>query len=102
MTNYRVSVFLLLVTTLICANCFSCSKTYGKLLIVKNDAAQADISTTASAPPSVHIAAKQLQMYIQKISSAKLPIAAKPTSAAVHLYVGKSAYTRKLGITADK
>jgi len=48
---------------------------------------------------SIRWAAKELQETIAKISGAKLPVASKPGDG-VTIYVGESAHSRELGITA--
>ncbi|MFC1454318.1 DUF4838 domain-containing protein [Verrucomicrobiota bacterium] len=89
----------------------------GKEFIVKDGKANAEIVTPDKPCSSVKLAATELQAYIKKISGATLPIkpplvkgAAKDKTAPapaqaeqpempVKIYVGKSAYTDKLGIT---
>ncbi len=48
------------------------------------------------------LAARELQTYVEKISGARLKIATKPSAdVPLHVYVGDSPHTRKLGITTD-
>ncbi len=61
-------------------------------IIIKNDAIS-----------PVEIAAEQLQIYIEKISGAKLPINnSVDENIPVKIYVGKSEYTDKLGIDGEQ
>ncbi len=70
--------------------------------IVKNGKTNAEIVIAKDSPRSTHLAAKDLQHYIEKISSAKLKIVTEPSDAVeVKIYVGRSSHTDKLNITAD-
>ena len=51
-----------------------------------------------SAPDSVRYAADELQRYLEKVSGARLPIRTAASPGAC-LYVGESAWTRKLGLS---
>ena len=74
----------------------------GKPAIVKNGRPCADIVISENPPRAVKLAALELQLYIQKISGAVLPVASSPqTNFAFHIYVGKSAWTDKLNIYSE-
>jgi hypothetical protein len=68
--------------------------------IVKEGQAQAEIVIADHPPRMVNLAAEELQTYLRKISGARLAITNAPTrDVAVQIYVGKSPYTDKLGIS---
>ncbi len=67
--------------------------------IVENGRPNAVIVIANEPSRSTRWAAKELQETIEKISGAKLPVAKKPGPGS-NLYVGESAHTRRLGITA--
>ena len=70
-------------------------------MLVENGQARAEIIIAEKPERTVRFAAQDLQTYIQKISGAKLPIATRPTSGVpAQVYVGRSAETDRLGITA--
>ena len=74
----------------------------GKPAIVKNGRPCADIVISENPPRAVKLAALELQLYIQKMSGAVLPVASSPqTNFAFHIYVGKSAWTDKLNIYSE-
>lgn len=80
-------------------------------LIVDNGKPPAEIVIAERPARTVRLAATDLQMYVQKISGARLPIVTVPSDALpnntrpsekiVKLFVGRNSYTDRLGITAD-
>lgn len=96
MTQYRV--------TCLMALCFVevlSSAAKADTFIVENGEPRAEIVVAEKPLRSVHLAAADLQEYVQKMSGARLPIVTQPTGNAAKLYVGRSPHTDKLGITAD-
>lgn len=70
--------------------------------LVENGQPRAEIVIAAEAPRATRLAAAELQTYIAKISGAKLPIGSELSGGApVRIYVGQSAHTEKLGVTAE-
>ncbi len=70
--------------------------------IVENGQPNAEIIIAEDPPRTVHLAARDLQVYLEKITGAKLEIATKPSGQAIKIYVGESAHTKKLGIATDE
>ena len=69
--------------------------------IVKDGEASAEIVLAADAPRSTRFAARDLQVYLEKMTGAKLPVVAKPSGKGlVKLFVGESAGTRALKLSA--
>jgi Domain of unknown function (DUF4838)/Carbohydrate family 9 binding domain-like len=74
---------------------------FGKPLLVKDGQAQAEIILAEKPTRTMRLAAQELQRYVEKISGAKLAIRTAPSGEVpVSAYVGQSAHTEKLGITA--
>ena len=70
--------------------------------LVKDGQPRAEIIIADRPPRTVRLAAHELQTYVKKISGAYLPIATQPSDAThAQIYVGRSAHTDKLKITAD-
>lgn len=69
--------------------------------LVENGQPRAEIVIAERPERSVLLAADDLQTFVQKISGARLPIVTEPSGKAVKLFVGKSAHTDKLGISAQ-
>lgn len=70
--------------------------------LVENGEPRAEIIIAESPQRGTRLAAQELQIYLEKISGAKLNIANQPTAAVpVKIYIGASAHTEKLGITAE-
>lgn len=69
--------------------------------IVENGAPRAEIVIAEKPERSVRLAAADLQEYVRKMTRAHLPIVTEPSGTAVKLFVGRSPYTDKLGITAE-
>lgn len=77
------------------------SSAWATTFIVKDGRPNAEIVIAAHPLRMVKLAALELQHYIEKISGARLPIVADPgTNFPVKIYVGRSAYTDKIGETA--
>ena len=69
--------------------------------IVKDGEAQAEIVLTEDAPRSTRFAARDLQVYLEKMSGAKLAMVPKPSGKGlVKLFVGESSGTRELKLSA--
>jgi tetratricopeptide (TPR) repeat protein len=72
------------------------------ITLVDDGQARAEIIIAESPQRTVRLAAYELQTYVEKISGAKLAIATKPTAGVpVQVYIGRSAHTDRLKITAD-
>jgi hypothetical protein len=70
--------------------------------LVENGQPRAEIIIAADPPRTARLAARELQMYLQKISAAELAIVDQPSAAGlVHIFVGQSSHTEKLGITTE-
>lgn len=68
--------------------------------IVNNGKANAQIVVGADPTRSAHLAAEQLQEVVEKMSGAKLPIAATPAEGdTVNIYIGDAA--KSVGVTAE-
>lgn len=71
-----------------------------KGFIVENGVGNAEIIVSDKPSRSAKLAGSELQKYIKKISGAKLPVLTAPSGKAkVLIYVGKSKFTDKLGVT---
>lgn len=69
--------------------------------LVEDGAARAEIIISDSPTRTQRLAARELQTYLQKISGAQLEISSAPSGDfPVKLYVGASAHTEDLGVTA--
>ena len=66
--------------------------------LVDNGESRAEIIIAEDPPRTVHLAARELQTYVGKITGAKLEIASEPSGQAIKIYVGESEHTKKLGI----
>jgi hypothetical protein len=90
----------LLSFALVCAALAGASQ--GQPALVADGKPQAVIVTAETPARGARIAALELQAGIEKITGVKLPIAATPPAdETVALYVGRSANTDALGVTAD-
>ena len=69
--------------------------------LVENGQANAEIVIAEDPPRTVHLAARDLQVYIEKITGARLPITTERGAQALAVYVGESEHTRRLGIETD-
>lgn len=70
-------------------------------MLVEDGKSRAEIVIAQQPSRSTRLAANELRIYIQKISGAELPIVTQPTDAPVHIFVGRSPHTQKLGITDE-
>ena len=86
----------LLAITLLCP---AMASTAG--FLVENGTPRAEIVIAADPPRTVHLAARDLQVYVDKITGAKLNIVSKPGTQPVRIYVGRSPHTDRLGITDE-
>ncbi len=73
----------------------------GDVVLVENGQPKAEIVIAETPERMVRLAAHELQTYVEKISGAHLPIVTRPTAGATQLFVGRSAHTDKLGVTAE-
>ena len=74
----------------------------GEASIVSYGQARAEIVISDRPPPIVKLAANELATYVEKLSGAALPVVNAPTgNVPVQLYVGKSAHTERLNVSAD-
>lgn len=76
--------------------------TFADLAIVDNGQPRAAIVIAEDPPRLVKLAAEELRTYIKKITGAELPIGTAPDpTLPVTIYVGRSAFTDKQGITDE-
>lgn len=69
--------------------------------LVKDSQPQAEIIIAEQAPRTTRLAAQELQLYIEKIAGARLPIKTEPSAdAPLKVYVGQSPHTQRLNVTA--
>ena len=74
----------------------------GQTAIVEDGQGRADIVIAEKPTRGAKLAAAELQYFIEKISGAKLPILSGPGNAApVHIYVGASSHTKRLGVSDE-
>ena len=85
--NFRILILILSLPALASAQ-----------LLVDNGQPRAEIVIAENPPRSTKMAARDLQIYLEKISGAKLNIVTQPTGE-TPIFVGRSAHTDKLGIT---
>jgi len=72
------------------------------LVLVEQGEGRASIVIPPEPSRMNQLAAEELQIYIQRISGAELPIVTKPaTDGSVNLFVGDSGFTRELGISTE-
>lgn len=91
MTRYAALVMLM-----------SCATAYAQAYLVRGGEPLAEIIIAPDPPRTTRLAADELRTYIEKISGATLPIRTAPSGEApVRVYVGQSAHTEALGITAE-
>ncbi len=73
---------------------------FGQSFIIRESKPCAEIIIAEQPPRMVKLAAEDLQTYIEQITGAKLPITTAPgQDVPVQIYVGKSPFTDKLGVT---
>ncbi|MBN1275240.1 DUF4838 domain-containing protein [Candidatus Woesearchaeota archaeon] len=74
----------------------------GTLYLVKDGVAQADIVISPEAPNLVAMAADELQLHVERMTGASLPINNVPSQDyGFHVYIGRSTYTDALGVTDE-
>ena len=71
------------------------------LTLIKEGQPNAEIIIAEDASRTTRLAADDLQLTLEKISGAKLPVNTKPGGAEVTIYVGESPQLEKLGVTAE-
>ena len=71
---------------------------FGLQFIARDGKPHAEIVIAEKPARMTRLAARELQNYIRKISGAELPVTNAPGGAPVQVYVGKSAFTDKLGL----
>lgn len=88
---------------MICVISASAFQTAGaQSFLVESGQPRAAIVISESPPRGTRLAARELQLYVEKITGAKLSIGTAPDdSMPVSIYVGESRHTRALGISAD-
>jgi hypothetical protein len=97
----NVCLCLVLLSGIACAKGFSVSAADEQFLI-KDGNPQADIIISEKPPRMAKFAAYDLQDILFRITGAKLTVSDKPDEKyPVHIYVGKSAYTDKFGVSDD-
>lgn len=69
--------------------------------IVDSRRPNAEIIIAEDPPRTVHLAARDLQVYVEKITGAKLEIGTEPSGQAIRIYVGESRHTQELGIETN-
>jgi tetratricopeptide (TPR) repeat protein len=69
--------------------------------LVEEGTPRSEIIIAEDPPRPTHLAARELQTYVEKITGAKLAITSRPGDLPVKIYVGKSPHTEKLGITDE-
>ena len=88
----------------VCLIAAFCAQVHGaeSQYIVRDGKPNAQIVIADDAVPVIQYAAADLQTYVKKITGAVLPIVHAPSrDAAVHVFVGDSAYTQERGVTVD-
>ena len=74
----------------------------GDAYLVENGKALAEIVIAEQPPRTTTMAARELQTYVEKISGVRLNIVTEPTGdVPFRVFVGRSSYTDKLGVTDD-
>jgi len=80
----------------------SATPAFAKPFLVENGEARAEIIIAEAPQRGTRLAAQELQIYLEKISGAKLSIGDQASGELpVKIYIGESTHTEKLGITAD-
>lgn len=91
----------------VCALCLfslpaTATSVCGEQWLVEDGQPRADIIIARDPTRTQRLAARELQMYLEKISGARLTINTVPNAALpLHVYVGSSSFTDELGINAD-
>ncbi len=80
---------------------FSLHEAAAEVFLVRDGQPQAEIVIAEQPTRSQRLAAHELRANLVKISGARLPIVTQPTGKMARVFVGRSAHTDKLGISAD-
>ena len=90
------------IVTAVCAFSLSMAQVNAEdQFLVDDGKAYAEIIISESPARSTRLAAAELQIYVAKISGARLPIRAEPSvDVPVQIYVGESPHAAKLRVTA--
>jgi len=102
--RHRVSVSVRGALFAVCVviGCQFSNSAFGQSFIVKDARPRAEIVIAEKPPRMVGLAAKELRLFVKKITGAELPILNKPSGARlVKVYVGKSKFTERLGVTDE-
>ncbi|MCD6361496.1 MAG: hypothetical protein J7M38_11625, partial [Armatimonadetes bacterium] len=82
--------------------CLCCRWSVAAGFIVRDGQPRADIVISQTPSRTTRLAADELQQYLHKITGAELPIVTEPGEGfPVHMYVGKSPYTERLGVSDE-
>ena len=76
--------------------------TVAEPFLVENGQPNAEIIIAKDPARTVHLAARDLQDYVEKITGAKLKITSEPGGLPMKVYVGESGHTQRLGIATDE
>lgn len=91
--SYRLLSFLLFLFTL---------AGFGQTYLIENGQPRAEIVVAKEDRARLTgFAAMELQYYLQQATGARLPIVTEPGLAPIQIYVGPSAHTEQLGVTAE-
>ena len=97
--SYRVGVVLAVMGMM---SCLLATSALAQAFIVKDSKPQAQIVIPENPTRGVKLASTELQIYIEKISGARLPVASTLNAAIpVKIYVGKSNYTDELNLSDE-
>ena len=80
---------------------FSIQPVAAEVFLVRDGQPQAEIVIAEQPTRSQRLAAHELRTNLEKISGARLPIVTQPTGKMARVFVGRSAHTDKLGISAE-
>ena len=74
----------------------------GDSFIVEDGKAEAQIVVAETPPRMVNLAARELRLFVMKMTGAELPIVDEPGDVrSIKIYVGESKHTDKLGVSAE-
>jgi hypothetical protein len=85
--------------SLVCIPLFQASA--DETFLLKDGQPYAEIIIAEDPPRTTHLAARELQTYVENITGATLGIGTELTGQPIGIYVGESPHTEKLGITAE-
>jgi tetratricopeptide (TPR) repeat protein len=80
----------------------SLTATAARPLLVEEGQPRAEIVIAERPTRSVRLAAHELQLGLQKISGARLPIVNEPSAGVVQVFVGQSRFTERLGLSTEE